>query len=100
MSDSMSGTCTAPTILPSTRTPPITMGTLVPVSGTSSDAANFAGWDFAELRAMVSPEISWTGSAANATPRPTTRPSRCSRSRRPLSIPDAYTDATRQPVTR
>ena len=67
---------------------------------THSIAANLIGWSSAIERAAVSPTANWMGVAIAATVSGINSPRRWWRSRRPLSIPTAYTDATRKPVTR
>jgi hypothetical protein len=80
--------------------PKMYSGTCVEVFCTHSMAANLTGWSSAIERAAVSPTANWIGVAMLATVRGISRPSRWWRSRRPLSIPTAYTDATRKPATR
>jgi len=61
----------------------------VPVSWMHSIAANLAGWWSATARAAVSPTKSWIGVAISPIVSGISSPSRCSRSRRPFSIPTA-----------
>src|SRR3954454_9430704 len=62
--------------------------------------ANLIGWSLAIARAAESPTANWIGVAMQATVSGINRPRRWYRSMRPRSIPTAYTDATRKPVTR
>src|SRR3954464_12680736 len=73
--------------------------TSVEVCCTHSMAANFTGWSEAIARAAESPTANWIGVAMHATVKGISRPRRWMRARRPRSIPTAYTDATRNPVT-
>src|SRR6476469_2087949 len=74
--------------------------TSVEVFWTHSMPANFTGWSLAIARAAESPTMNWIGVAMQATVNGISSPRRWIRSRRPLSMPTAYTDATRKPVTR
>ena len=82
------------------RRPSSVSGTSLDVSGTSSIAANLVGSFSYTQRASVSPTSIWIGVAMAATVNGMRKPSRWYRSRRPFSMPTAYTEATMKPPTR
>ncbi len=90
-----------PNLTPSSvQIPPMYSVTCVSVSSTHSIAANLIGWCSAISRAAVSPTKNWIGARIEATVSGISSPRRWWRSRRPRSIPTAYTEATRKAVTR
>src|SRR3954467_2686910 len=74
--------------------------TCVEVCCTHSIPANLIGWSLAIARAAVSPTANWTGVTMHARTSGIRRATRWERARRPRSMPTAYTEATRKPVTR
>ncbi len=83
----------------SVQIPPMYSVTSECVCWTHSIAANLIGWSSAIARAAVSPTPNWIGARIAPTVSGISSPRRWWRSRRPRSIPTAYTEATRNEVT-
>ena len=98
-SEAIAGISIPPRTSPSTRNPPSTTGARDSVSIASSMAASFEGWSVSRRIPATCPITGWSSAPTAANTNGTVNPSRCERSRRPFSIPTAYTEATRKPAT-
>ncbi len=99
MIDPSRGISIAPYTSPSTKTPPIRRGAGASVVVASSNAASFAGCRSLRSPPSRCPITGWATAAMLAKTNGIAKPSLWWRSRRPRSMPTAYTPAIVKPTT-